>query len=76
MATYGSSKDFPAFFTQSSGHPSPYNVCDVNEATALLAAHSELNMDSGMLLAVPIPNEYTDMGDTIDNAINEALEES
>jgi len=76
VATFGQSAEFPAFFTQSSGYPSPYNVSNVDEAASLLTSHSKLGIHSGMLLAVPIPNKYAEMGDSINKAINMALDES
>ena len=76
VATFGESKNFPAFFTRNSGFPSPYNIASVDEAAKLLAAHNQLSMDSGMLLAAPIPNDLEEMGNAISDAINKALSES
>ena len=75
VATLGKSKTFPAFFAQSSEFLSPQNVADAKEAARLLLVHSELNMNSGVLLAVPIPHKDGNMGDIINDAVITAIKE-
>ncbi|KAJ0029429.1 hypothetical protein NQD34_004426 [Periophthalmus magnuspinnatus] len=40
VATYGSSKNFPAFFSPQSGFSSPHQVCNPKEAAALIGKQS------------------------------------
>ncbi|RZF35016.1 hypothetical protein LSTR_LSTR013033 [Laodelphax striatellus] len=57
VVTMGDSNSFPAFYTRESGHKSPYHVKDIDEASELIASLHALGMDSGILLAVPVPLE-------------------
>jgi pseudouridine-5'-phosphate glycosidase len=50
-------EDFPAFFTRSSGLKLVSSVADARQAAALLRAHWGLGLESGVLLANPIPAE-------------------
>lgn len=36
VATYGASRNFPAFFSPQSGFTSPYHVCSPEEAAKLI----------------------------------------
>ncbi|XP_067014005.2 pseudouridine-5'-phosphate glycosidase [Anabrus simplex] len=76
VVTYGSSKDFPAFYSPRSGTEAPYNVTTPLEAAALLYSLLELRMSSGMLLAVPIPEEHALAGSEIEKAIQKAVKEA
>lgn len=57
MATFGSTREFPAFYTSQSAHLAPYNVCSAVEAAALVQSLEQLKLQSGILLAVPVPVE-------------------
>ncbi|XP_026285696.1 uncharacterized protein LOC113211521 isoform X1 [Frankliniella occidentalis] len=76
VATFGSNKDFPAFYSRKSGFSSPYNVKTTEEAAKLLdiMRHSELR--SGIVIAVPVPESNSipsdEMEDIIKNAVQEA----
>ncbi|XP_041109872.1 pseudouridine-metabolizing bifunctional protein C1861.05 [Polyodon spathula] len=76
VATFGSSQDFPAFFAPRSGFVSPYNVRDEREAAALIASALALGLGSGVLIAVPIPEEQAAVGQEIEEAVQRALTES
>ncbi|KAM6960566.1 uncharacterized protein FYW47_009136 [Aplochiton taeniatus] len=76
VATYGTSKNFPAFFSTQSGFTSPYNVCNPEEAAKLIGGTLSLGLESGLLLAVPIPEEYAASGQQIQEAIQTALAEA
>ena len=76
VATLGKGKEFPGFFTPSSGFSSPCNIADVKEAAELLAVHNRLNLSGGLLLAVPIPDQFASTGNTVDAAVKQALNES
>ena len=62
MAAYGAD-EFPAFFTRHSGCRAPARVDTPPEAAALIAAAQRLGLGSGMVLAVPIPEEHTKAGE-------------
>ncbi|XP_063052293.1 uncharacterized protein zgc:136858 [Engraulis encrasicolus] len=76
VATYGDSKNFPAFFTSQSGYSSPYHVANPQEAAELIAGTLSLGLQSGLLLAVPIPQEHSATGGEIEDAIQRALAEA
>lgn len=76
VATYGTSKNFPAFFVSSSGYQSPFNVKNEKEAARMIDTHYSLGLDSGVLIAVPIPEESSAEGEKIDTAIQAVLEEA
>lgn len=76
VATFGESKDFPSFFTSRSGHNAPWRVADAHEAASLIASRNALHLDSGILIAVPIPQEYEADGTAIEEAIKIAYKEA
>ncbi|XP_061629815.1 uncharacterized protein zgc:136858 isoform X2 [Phyllopteryx taeniolatus] len=76
VATYGPSKDFPAFFSPLSGFTSPYQVSDPDKAAQLIESALSLGLHSGVLIAVPIPQEYAAAGQQIERAIQTALAET
>lgn len=74
MATYGSSnKEFPAFYTRNSSCYVPFNFNTAKEVAEVLLKSHEININSGQLIAVPIPEKYEMDRDMIENAIDEAL---
>lgn len=75
VATYRSD-EFPAFFTRSSGCASPHRVDSPQECARMIEANRVLDLQSGLLFAVPIPEEQ--MGDavTVQSAIDHALVEA
>ncbi|KAM9816166.1 uncharacterized protein zgc:136858 [Syngnathus typhle] len=76
VATYGTSKDFPAFFSRLSGFTSPYQVSDPDKAAQLIESALSLGVHSGVLIAVPIPQEHSATGQRIDRAIQTAVAEA
>ncbi|KAI3371151.1 hypothetical protein L3Q82_023783 [Scortum barcoo] len=76
VATYGALKNFPAFFSPQSGFTSPYQVCNPDEAAKLIASTLSLGLQSGILLAVPIPEEHAAAGQQIEEAIQAAVTEA
>ncbi|XP_071501415.1 uncharacterized protein [Diadema antillarum] len=76
VATYGDSTDFPAFFSRSSGVKSHINVRTAKEAAEMIDANLSLGLGSGMLIAVPIPEEYAADGELIEGAIQDAVSEA
>ncbi|XP_049773920.1 pseudouridine-5'-phosphate glycosidase-like isoform X1 [Schistocerca cancellata] len=76
VVTYGKNKDFPAFYSASSGFSSPYNVETTEEAARMLHSLLQAQLNSGMLLAVPVPEEFALSGDHIEKAIQQSLQEA
>ncbi|VDI34759.1 pseudouridylate synthase / pseudouridine kinase [Mytilus galloprovincialis] len=76
VASYGNSRDFPAFFVPRSGYQSPYNVQDATKAAELIVAQLSLGLQSGILIAVPIPQESSADGEIIEDTIQQALNEA
>ncbi|XP_067124021.1 uncharacterized protein [Centruroides vittatus] len=76
VVSFGQSKEFPAFFTSKSGYFAPYNVLNANDAAKLIVARDSINMRSAVLIAVPIPQEYDDKGQMIEDAIKKAVLEA
>lgn len=88
VATYGQKRDFPAFYTPSSGCESPWQVGSIGDAAKLVREcwrwRTWLTVDTGLtlpspqatLLAVPIPVEHSARGDTVQTAVEQAVRES
>lgn len=71
--------DFPAFWARDSGITSPSTFYSEKEAAAMIFAQEKLNIESGMLFANPISEEYgipkAEMQAMIEQAVTEALEQ-
>ncbi|KAF9301041.1 hypothetical protein BGZ74_007216 [Mortierella antarctica] len=76
VATYGQTTDFPAFFTRKSGFQSLLNVETPLEAAKLIAANHAIDLQSGMVFAVPIAKEHAMDDKLVGDAINTAIRES
>ncbi|KAF9424158.1 hypothetical protein BGZ94_008076 [Podila epigama] len=76
VATYGQTTDFPAFFTRKSGFQSLLKVETPSEAANLIAANKSIGLQSGIVLAVPIPKEFAMDDKVVGDAINTAVRES
>ncbi|KAI9824900.1 MAG: hypothetical protein M1832_001505 [Thelocarpon impressellum] len=70
----GSAVDFPAFWTRDSGFQSPMVVENETEAAAVIYAQSSLSISSGLLFANSIPAEHSIPKETMEKAINAALQ--
>ena len=69
--------EFPAFFTRHSGCKAPVRFdTPLHVAAAIYSAFEELRLGSGMVLGVPIPEEYAAAGAEVEKAIETALEEA
>ncbi|KAM0244632.1 hypothetical protein ACHAP5_006096 [Fusarium lateritium] len=70
--------DFPAFWARDSGIKSPSVVQTEKEAAAIILAQEKLGIESGLLFANPIPEEFgipaTEMQTYIEQAVREANE--
>ncbi|KAF8213096.1 indigoidine synthase A-like protein [Mycena galopus ATCC 62051] len=76
VIAYTKTKDFPAFFSPRSGFQTPWSTDDPATAARMLHAQWQLGMDNGALIAVPIPEEYAEKGEIIQQAVNQAVLES
>lgn len=76
VATYGLKRDFPAFYSATSGFQSPYNVTSPEEAAELMLASERLQASSGILFAVPIPQSEEARAASIQQAVEQAVRES
>ncbi|OXB70331.1 UNVERIFIED_CONTAM: hypothetical protein H355_002209 [Colinus virginianus] len=76
VAAFGASRMFPAFFSSQSGFQAPYHVQDEEEAAKLIASALGLGLSSGVLIAVPCPQERAASGQLIEDATQQALREA
>ncbi|RUP43732.1 hypothetical protein BC936DRAFT_136804 [Jimgerdemannia flammicorona] len=76
VATLGSSDAFPAFYTPDSGFKSPCHLSTIENAARLIDANLRLRLKSGIVIAVPIPEEHAADGRRIQEAIDQALTEA
>nr|XP_025975607.1 pseudouridine-metabolizing bifunctional protein C1861.05-like isoform X2 [Dromaius novaehollandiae] len=76
VAAFGESREFPAFFSCQSGFRAPYHVHNEEEAAELIASTLGLGLSSGVLIAVPCPQEQAASGQVIEEAIQQALKEA
>ncbi|KAI1804071.1 Indigoidine synthase A like protein-domain-containing protein [Daldinia bambusicola] len=68
--------DFPAFWARDSGIKSPSVVHDEKQAAAMILAQEKLGIESGLLFANPIPEEFSIPRDEMNAVIEQAVSES
>ncbi|KAG9245815.1 Indigoidine synthase A like protein-domain-containing protein [Calycina marina] len=68
--------DFPSFFTRNSGIKCSQILRTPAEAAALIWTNHMLRSKNGLLLANPIPEEFSMPQEFIDSAINQAVQEA
>ena len=73
VAVYGRSEVFPGFYTRDSGCSVQHTLEDASACARSVEAMRALHMDSGAVIAVPIPEEHEADGRVIASAIDEAL---
>ncbi|CAO3627522.1 unnamed protein product [Cunninghamella echinulata] len=76
VATIGESKRFPAFYTPDSGFNSPSQIKDISTAARTILANHDLDLQSGIVFAVPIPDKDAANAQAIQDAINTAVQEA
>lgn len=69
MSVLGNDNQFPDFFTRDSGFQAPCHVETPVLAALMMSKWQEMKMKSGMLIAVPIPEEHQAEGKLIKEAI-------
>ncbi|MGF7058854.1 pseudouridine-5'-phosphate glycosidase [Brassicibacter mesophilus] len=82
LETYGvpvvgfKTEDFPAFYTRKSGYKVDYTVDSEHELAKAIKAKWDLNLEGGIVIGNPIPQEYEMDYEIINKAINDALAEA
>ncbi|KAI0825052.1 indigoidine synthase A-like protein [Trametes gibbosa] len=76
VISYGPTDDFPAFYSRRSGFKSPWRIDDPVSAAQVLYTHKQLGMANGTLFAVPIPESYDEVGQELQRAVEQAVQES
>lgn len=68
--------ELPAFYTRNSGLKVDYMINDEVEAAKIIKAKWDIGLKGGLIIANPIPEEYSMNREYIEKAIYEALEEA
>ncbi|KAG8185116.1 hypothetical protein JTE90_014590 [Oedothorax gibbosus] len=76
VATYGDTREFPSFFTPRSKYSTACNVTTHAEAASLIDSRDRLELESGILIAVPIPDKFSEDGYKTETVIEAALKEA
>ncbi|KAG0715268.1 Pseudouridine-5'-phosphate glycosidase [Chionoecetes opilio] len=76
VSVLGPDARFPDFFTRDSGFVAPSHVESPAVAALMMQTRLELNLECGMLIAVPIPEEHQAEGHVIKEAIDQAVGEA
>ncbi|CAH0699021.1 unnamed protein product [Spodoptera exigua] len=76
VCAFGETSDFPAFYTTRSGFTAPHRVSDALQAARVLHASRQMKLASGIVVAVPVPQEHAMDEKIIQEAINNALKEA
>ncbi len=82
LETYGvpvigwQTDEFPAFYTRSSGLPVDYRMDDLAELAQAIRAKWQLGLHGGVVVANPIPAEFSLSKSMIDTHIQQALAEA
>ena len=67
--------ELPAFYTRQSGFSVDYRIDTPEELAAAFRAGQDMGLRGGMLVANPIPEEFSMPKDVIDRAIDQAIAE-
>ena len=67
-------KDFPAFYCPKSGFGVDYALKDAKEAARIMKTKWDLGLEGGILIGNPIPEEYAQPFDKMEEAITKAIE--
>lgn len=66
--------EFPAFYSRSSGLPVDARANSPAEVVTLFRAQRALDLDSALLVTVPVPDEFEVPHEQLQNVLNQALE--
>jgi pseudouridine-5'-phosphate glycosidase/pseudouridine kinase len=76
VVSFGDSNDFPSFYTRSSGFKAMANISTPEECANMIRANNDLNINSGMVIAVPIPEaDELKNADKVERLIHEAAQQ-
>jgi len=75
VVTY-QSDEFPDFFSRKSGIPSAFRFDKPEECAALIKSQEDLKLQTGILFAVPIPEEKEADQQKVKQSIDIALKEA
>ena len=67
-------EELPAFYTARSGLKVDYKIDNPKEAAMIMREKEKNNLQGGILITNPIPEEYSMDKEVIDNAINQAID--
>ncbi|KAK1406116.1 hypothetical protein QVD17_41403 [Tagetes erecta] len=68
--------DFPAFFSEKSGCKAPCRLDSPEDCARLIEVNRNLDLKTGILIAIPIPKEHSVSGNIVESAIQTALREA
>jgi pseudouridine-5'-phosphate glycosidase len=66
--------EFPAFYSRESGFPVPARLDQPEAIAGLIKTHRDLKLESGLLVANPIPEAWSLAGEDMERVIGQALE--
>ena len=72
---YGT-EELPAFYTRKSGFAVDYRIDTPADLARVFHVKQDMGLGGGMLVANPIPEEYSMDADVINKAINDAVDEA
>lgn len=75
VLTFHREGQFPCFYTAASGCRVPA-VASIEEAARVIARNEELGLENGLVFGVPIPPEFEAEGGKIQQAVEQAVQES
>lgn len=67
--------ELPAFYTRTSGLKVDYEIKDAADAAGIIKAKRDLQLDGGILITNPIPEQYSMDKKEMDRVIDEAIKE-
>ncbi|KAJ2786895.1 hypothetical protein GGI15_001164 [Coemansia interrupta] len=76
VIAYGKSREFPAFFSPRSGLQAPWHVQTPEQAASLIKASTDIGLQTGQVIAVPIPEEHAENSRMFEQAVDRAVEEA
>lgn len=69
-------KSFANFYSSSSSYPVDYAFTSAKEAASIIKAKHDLELEGGILISNPVPEEYSLPHDYIDSIVDQAVKES
>ncbi len=67
---------FPAFYSRASNFASPIRIDSVHAVADVIRANRQLDLQSGVLVAVPVPVAHEAQSERVEAAIQQALREA